>query len=39
MGLHFGGRTTANRDLTAAKRGEWRHPSLRHAGDTPSERP
>ena len=34
MGLHFGGHTTANRDLTAIKRGELRHKSC----DTPVTR-
>ena len=37
MGLHFGGHTTSNRDLTATNRGKLRHPSLRHAGDTRQE--
>ena len=37
MGLHFGGHTTSNRDLTATHRGELRHPSLRHVGDTRQE--
>ena len=34
MGLHFGGHTASNRDLTATNRGKLRHPSLRHVGDT-----
>ena len=37
MGLHFGGHTTANRDLTAIKRGELHYTGVRHAGDTASE--
>ena len=37
MGLHFGGHTTSNRDLTTTNRGKLRHPSLRHAGDTRHE--
>ena len=37
MGLQFGHNTTANCELTATKRGELRHPRLRHAGDTPLE--
>ena len=37
MGLHFGGHTTSNRDLTTTNRGKLRHPSLRHAGDTRQE--
>ena len=37
MGLHFGGHTTSNRDLTATNRGKLRHPSLRHVGDTRQE--
>ena len=37
MGLHFGGHTTSNRDLTATNRGKIRHPSLRHVGDTRQE--
>ena len=37
MGLHFGGHTTSNRGHTATNRGKLRHPSLRHADDTPQE--
>ena len=37
MGLHFGGHTTSRRGRATTNRGELRHPSLRHAGDTPQE--
>ena len=37
MGLHFGGHTASNHGHTATNRGELRHPSLRHADDTPQE--
>ena len=37
MGLQFGSHTPSTRGSAATKRGELRHPKLRHAGDTPLE--